>query len=217
MCRIVFLSLFMFSSMGLCAQLWEEDFGTDNTCGISDADGFVSEDLSVWTVEATGFNASAAHDWFVGPREAGMSLGECGNSCLSDPALIDNTLYLSSGALNEDNGAVFQNNADTETHLRVVSPPVDFSSVGDTMALNIEYIYGGHPSSTCVLEYFDGTEWHDLAELEETVGACGDAGEWSETFFELPFSLNGTPDVRFGIRWENSSPETMDSPELVDP
>ena len=213
MSRIVFISLFMFSSMGLCAQFWEEDFGTNETCGISDANGFVTSN-GIWTVEATGANASAAHNWFVGPREAGMSLGECGNSCLSDPALINNTLYVSSGALNEDNGAVFQNNADTETHRRAVSPLVDFSGNVDTMVVNLEYIYSGHLQSTCVLEYFDGTEWHDLAELPETIGACGDAGEWSETFFELPFSLNGTPDVRFGIRWENTPPETMTTPEL---
>lgn len=213
MFRAVTFLVLVFSSASVYAQDWVEDFGTDATCGIQEADNHVTNN-GVWTVESTGTNGPTAHNWFIGPREAGMPIGECGNSCLSDSGLENNTLYISEESWNASSGAVFQNFASSETHLRVVSPAVNLSTATGSMGVKLSYIYSGHDNSSCVLEYFDGATWNDLWTVEETVGTCGGAGQWTNMTIPLPSSLNGNSNVRFGIRWENTGPEEMPAPEL---
>lgn len=213
MFRIVIFLFFVFSTVPLSAQFWQEDFGTSATCGIQPADNYMSTN-GTWTVESTGANGPTAHNWFIGPREAGMNPGECGSSCLTNSNLENNTLYISEETWNASSGAVFQNSASSETHRRVVSPSIDFSSATDSMGVRLNYIYGGHSSGLCVLEYFDGTVWNDLWTVEETIGACGGAGEWTTVTIPLPTSLNGNANIRFGFRWENTGPLEMPAPEL---
>lgn len=213
MYRIISLLLVIFSSISLSAQFWLEDFGTDATCGIEEADGTVTA-AGLWTVQPTGTNGSLAHNWYIGPREAQMETGDCGDGCLNDPLLEANTLYISGEDFNVTQGAVFQNNSESETNLRAVSPAISFVGLMDTMVVKLKYIYSGHPNTNCVLEYTDGTTWFDLWEIEETTGSCGDAGEWTETAIILPMNVLGSPMVQFGIRWENSGPDDMPLPEL---
>lgn len=215
MTKFILTAFLVFGYFNLIAQysMWEEDFGTSSDCSISSADGFISTN-GMWTIEAIGPNGIAAHNWVVGAQEAGMELNECGSSCMVDPDLVENTLYVTNESFNASFGAVFQNGPDSETHVRAVSPVVSFIDVTSPMALKLQYIYSGHPSTTCVLEYFDGTTWSDLWLIEETLGACGNAGEWTESIIPLPGDVSGNANVQFGIRWENTGPETMPAPEL---
>lgn len=192
---------------------WTEHFGTDETCGILPAEGFSTLN-GTWTVEASGVNGDEHHEWYVGAREAGLNDGECGTGCITDPELVDRTLYISGESFNDIDGAWFEHYADSETDLRAVSPVIDLSAVDFEVSLQFSYILGAHPASSCTVQYYDGESWSDLLEIEETTGDCGSAGEWSTTSITFPPSAMNNPDVRIAFRWVNSGTDDMLFPEL---
>lgn len=219
MLRISFAVGLIFCASNLFSQVfWTEDFGnSDCSAAGTTANGYNSAN-GVWTVTETGANGPGFNPWFVSATEAGMAEGECGDGCLDNAALTDNTLHVSSSdiGLGDVGAAYFETGFDniTNTDRRVESPEIDCSGQVD-ITLSFLYIAAGTPGTDqCSIEYFDGAAWSELAVLPPSpaTAPCNPQGTWTAISFALPASANNNPNVRIGYRWVNA-----DDGEATDP
>src|SRR5579872_2911419 len=93
---IIILFFLAFSFSCKAQVFWTETFGNSGincaTQGTS-AGGFISGN-GTWTMTNTGANGATANTWYISSAEAGMGVGNCGDGCLNNGALINQTLHV---------------------------------------------------------------------------------------------------------------------------
>lgn len=222
MLRISLAVGLIFCATGLFSQVfWTEGFG-DSDCSAAgtSADGFNSAN-GAWAVTETGLNGPAFNLWFVSSTEAGMGEGECGDGCIDNPALTNNTLHISSSdiGLGDVGAAYFETGFGnvTNTDRRAESPVIDCTGQID-VTLSFLYIAAGTPGSDqCTIEYYDGAVWSELAVLgpSPATAPCNPQGTWSPASYALPASANNNADVRIGFRWVNADDGVATDPSVA--
>lgn len=199
-CSVLALSVIF---NGAFAQVfWSEDFGSGD-CFSELLPEYASPNGN-WSAIETGENSTQSNNWRVSAREAGMDVNTCGESCMNDASLINNTLHISTepigdtGASYLETGFGFKN-----SDLRAESPVIDCTNRVNII-LDFTYFSGGVPGSDfCTLEYYNGSNWEDLSVLGPTETNCAPKGTWTEATVNLPSSANNNPNVKIGFRWIN--------------
>ena len=203
----------IFISLNADAQVfWTETFGTDNNCANQGqfANTYVGSN-GAWTVGSTGINDPEANVWFVSSTEAGMGVNNCGDGCLNNPALNNQTLHL--GA---NDGFVFDPGAAYDagglcgilvcvaTHTRAQSPTINCTGkVNITLAFN--YMENGQAATDDMdVWYFNGAVWAILSNPAKTVNNCSGQGRWTAYSIALPASANNNALVKVGFNWKNN-------------
>jgi len=194
---------------------WQEDFGFDFsfTCANQGtlANGFTLFN-GPWTVTPVGENGTASNEWFVNAAESGQGPGGCGNGCAINPGEFNQTLHLSNTTIDPINDGAnyvefgpFPFPPLSVTNKRAESPTIDCTGEF-TMALTFNYLTLGSATDRCVVEYFDGTIWTQIAILTNPVNFCGPDQTWAASpTYTLPVSANNNPLVKIGFRWSNNN------------
>lgn len=214
MLRTSLAAFFTFCFLGMTGQVfWTEDFGVDAACNSAVADGFNSGN-GAWSVSTTGTNGMQPNVWYVSPTEAGTGEGNCGDGCLANPALNNNTLHVSTNLLGDVGAAYLETGFGfTDTDVRAESPAIDCSGQTD-IDLSFLYMHAGAATDICVLQYFDGVAWTDLQTLPTTPLGCAPQGQWTSFTTTLPASANNNPNVRIGFRWVNIDDGVANDPSI---
>lgn len=206
----IFCFITLASTSQVQAQFWNENFGADilpcDSEG-TEADGYVSAN-GVWTVEDTGTNGMAPNQWYISAAEAGQPVGSCNISCLDTPA-FNRTLHM--GQNEEDLGAIyfeFFAPGISNTDKRAISPIIDCTGQFG-IDLTFDYINAASLFDFATVDYFDGTDWQQLAPIANSPNTCAPERTWTTTTIALPASANNNPDVQIGFRWRNNSDGTL--------
>ncbi|PCH92502.1 MAG: hypothetical protein COB85_08070, partial [Bacteroidetes bacterium] len=151
-------------------HFWTEDFGT--ACSQhNSANGFVGTN-GTWSVATTGSNGTEGSEWYVSAAEAGMGVGNCGDGCLSNSALLNRTLHVSAGqGWVGDLGAAYEIGGFCgiviciEANIRAETPLIDCSGK-DSITLCFSYMENGQGTiDDATLWYNDGSTWAQIDTL----------------------------------------------------
>ncbi len=166
-----------------------------------------------WTVTTTGTNDNQANEWYISATEAGMGIGNCGNSCLNSLMDVNRTLHIGSTYGLVDSGATYlqtgpwqcsNQNICVTTNKRVESPVIDCQG-WETIQLDFAYMMNGENGvDECELFYFDGNNWSSLGVLNQTVGSCAPQGLWTSFSIALPSSADDNQNIQIGFNWTNN-------------
>ena len=206
-----------------------EDFGTDAACGNQNQLAVTAIPVNgAWTQTILAAEGGVPNQWFISSTEAGMGAGICGDGCLGNPALDNQTLHVGSLGVGlcptGDCGAAYNAGASGETHKRIESPVIDCSGQS-TITLSFNYMHFGELGTDAAsLAYFDGATWTNLVvPLPQTTccgGPCGSLlaqGQWAATPYSivLPASANNNPNVRIGFVWDNNNNNSGADPSFA--
>jgi gliding motility-associated-like protein len=197
---------------------WTENFGLDpGGCANQGqlASGYASAN-GAWSVTQTGANSAQANVWYVSATEAGFgAAGACGDGCLGTPALINQTLHISTGIIGDLGAAYFETGFNfTNSDTRAESPVIDCT--GQTgISLSFLYMAAGSATDVCTVTYFDGAVWTNLGVLAPTPNTCAPQGTWTNASFNLPASADNNPNVRLGFRWVNVDDGIATDPSIA--
>ncbi len=230
--RLLLITLIsLISSVNSHAQtpVFFEDFGdiAAGTCdSLNPADNFAStSSIGPWLVVAIGNQGPFANEWYISATEpGGIAPGSCSDKgCRSNSTMTDRTLHVGNvfgseqslntavNCPNGDCGAIYDFggfNSSTPTEKRVQSPVIDCSGISD-LHIGFNYILGVLDSpdnnDNCFVEYFDGTSWVTLLELQPTLVCPSDPtlSIWTPISVQLPASAENNPLVKIGFRWKN--------------
>ncbi len=229
--RLLLITLIsLISSVNSHAQIpiFFENWGsTTGTCdSLNLASGYNSPvSLGTWTVSPIGIQGPFSNEWFISSTEPGKAGGVCSQKgCKTDPTQTKKTLHVgnvmgseqaSSAAVNcpgGDCGAVYDMGGfalSTVTEKRVESPVINCLGISD-LKLGFNYILGeldGEVTNrdNCFVEYFDGTSWFTIAELQKTPKCVADTNfsTWTPFTISLPPSADNNQLVKIGFRWKN--------------
>lgn len=195
--------------------IWTEDFG-DGSCAESDLVEGYNAGNGAWSVTETGINSPQANVWYVSAIEAGTGEGNCGDGCQITPGLTNKTLHVSSDPLGDLGAAYLETGVGfTTTDVRAESPVIDCSA---HTAVEVSFLYltaGNPPTDVCILQYFDGATWSDVATLTPTPLDCAPQGQWAAASFALPASADLNPNVQIGFRWLNEDDGVASDPSIA--
>ena len=203
------LSLFAltFSSIAQ-VTFWTEDFGIG--CNQGQGVSSYSGTNGAWSMSTTGANGAAANTWFVSATEAGMGVGNCGDGCISTPALTNRTLHLGDSFV-PDMGAAYYTGFtfDATTNKRAETPTIN-CSLYNTIELDFDYFMRGEFQVDFAEIFFSddgGSSWNSLVQPIATVVTCPfDQGLWTlHATVPLPASANNNPNVKLGFNWTNNN------------
>ncbi|MCC7301985.1 MAG: gliding motility-associated C-terminal domain-containing protein [Bacteroidia bacterium] len=208
-----FVLVLLLCSAGLIrAQIfWTETFGNGCTQGTA-ANGLVTTN-GTWT-QTNFINDPESNEWYVSSCEAGMGLNNCGDGCLSNPALLNRTLHIGAndGWTPTDPGAAYNAGGFcgvlfcVAADKRVESPVINCTGYTN-IQLNFLYLEGGQASTdNMTVWYYDGVSWSQLTDPGKTLTNCvGGQGRWAAVpVINLPVSANNNPNVKIGFRWTNN-------------
>lgn len=210
-------------------NFWTEGFGTDNSCSNQNQLATsASNDNGSWSQSITAAEGGVPNQWFVSASEAFTGTGNCGDGCVGNPALDNQTLHVGSLGVGlcpgGDCGAAYNMGANGETHKRIESPVIDCSGKS-SVTLSFDYMHFGELNNDAAsLYYYDGTSWNVLAiPLPQTTccgGPCGSLlvqGQWSPTRYStvLPAAANDNPNVRIGFTWDNDANNSGADPSFA--
>ncbi len=200
------------ASLWLQAQtFWTEDFGTG--CNQGSLANSYSGTNGSWTISSTGTNDPESNKWFISATEAGTGAGNCGDGCLNNANLTNQTLHIGpdDGVTPIDASASYNAGGFcgvlfcVETNTRAESPTIDCSGQSN---ISIEFLYmekGDGSFDDGTLWYFDGNTWALLDALAKTPTInCDPAGEWTSFSTSLPSSADNNPNVKIGFEWTNN-------------
>lgn len=215
------LLLLLLTPVSIFAQnvtFWAEDFGFGCNSG-QFADGFISINTGVWTVQVLGAEADLPNTWFISAEENGNQAGECGSACGDDPSLH---LGANGSFLGTDIGAAYYEGLDAfcgliecgATDKRVESPIINCSGMGNVV-VNFAYLEGGNGIDNCTFWYFDGSDWTMLEDLPKTVLDCFPQGQWTDYSVALPPSSNNNTNIKIGFHWINNDDGDATDPSFA--
>jgi PKD repeat protein len=214
---------------GGTTSVWAEDFGTDAACANQNQLATAAASVNgSWTQAITAAEGGVPNQWFVSATEAFTGTGNCGDGCIANAALDNQTLHVGSLGVglcpSGDCGAAYNAGANGETHKRIESPTINLT--GETGAvLSFDYMHFGEVGTDAAsLYYYDGATWNALAvPLPQTTccgGPCGSLlaqGQWSPTRYSiaLPASADNNPNVRIGFSWDNDANNSGADPSFA--
>lgn len=205
------------SAGGSNTTFWTENFGTGSCANQNQQVASYSGANGAWTQTILSAEGATPNYFFVSPTEAGMGLGACGNGCLANGALTNQTLHVGNDPGSPaaflfcptgDCGAAYDAgffDGTVITDKRAESPTIDCSPYSN-IQLSFNYLENGDGiNDNGQIWYFDGVAWTMLDDLTKSpVGTCGSQGLWSAYSVMLPASANNNPNVRIGFRWVNN-------------
>ena len=205
-----------------------DDFGS--TAGVCDsavlAAGYTSPSSGrVWNVTNVGAQGTKANEWYISATEPGKANGVCAaRGCKTDPTQRKRSLHIGNVAGSElsttaavscpfgDCGAIYDPGGFMLTEVtekRAESPVINCTGYSN-IQLAFNYILGilDEPNTNndnCFVEYYNGTAWTTLVELQKTAfcGADTTIFKWTTFALSLPASANNNPNVKIGFRWKN--------------
>ncbi|GEM_PF-654618 len=208
---------------------WLEDFGTDAGCANQNQLATTAIPVNgAWTQTITAGEGAVPNQWFISATEAFTGTGNCGDGCLGNPALTNQTLHVGSLGVGlcptGDCGAAYNAGGNGETHKRIESPVIDCS--GQTgITLTFEYMHFGETGTDAAsLLYYDGATWTGLAVPLPQGACCGGPcgglltqGQWSPVPYSitLPASANNNPNVQIGFSWDNNANNSGADPSFA--
>ena len=158
-----------------------------------------------------------------------MGAGVCGDGCIANGALNNQTLHVGSVGVGlcpgGDCGAAYNAGGTGQTNKRVESPVIDCSGRSN-LQLTFNYMhYGEAGLDEASLVYYDGSTWTNLVSPLPQTLCCGGAscgglfaqGMWSATPYSvnLPASANNNANVRIGFRWNNDANNSGADPSFA--
>ena len=241
-----FLVFFLGLSFSFCrAQtFWTEDFGTDpGACfnkgslvttyaGVNGP--WTMTDNSPTMICVTSGSAPTPNTFYISATEAGMGSSICGDGCLNNIALTNQTLHVGNIATSPsapifcppgDCGAAYDSGgwcdllgmgASTETDIRAESPTINCSGQSG-ITLCFTYMENGDGTlDNATVWYFDGSTWAQLDDPIKTSTSCGgSAGFWRDHSIALPASADGNPNVKIGFSWVNNDDGSGSDPSFA--
>ncbi len=209
---------------------WSEDFGTDpGACSNQNqlATATVLPNGS-WSETIMAAEGGVPNQWFISATEAFTGTGNCGDGCLGNPALDNQTLHVGSLGVglcpSGDCGAAYNAGANGETHKRIESPVIDCSGQS-TITLTFDYMHFGETGTDAAsLLYFDGVTWTPLTVPLPQAACCGGPcdglftqGQWSPIPYTiaLPPSADNNPNVQIGFSWDNDGNNSGADPSFA--
>ncbi len=224
-------SIFLFTLLANAQQVvfWSENFGTDAACSNQNqlATSAATTNGS-WTQTITAAEGGVPNQWFVSATEAFTGTGNCGDGCLANPALDNQSLHVGSLGVGlcptGDCGATYNAGANGETHKRIESPTINCTGKTN-IVLTFDYMHFGELGTDAAsLYYFDGTTWNAL-DVPLPQGACcgGPCGsllvtpQWSPIPYNiaLPAAANNNPNVKIGFTWDNNGNNSGADPSFA--
>jgi gliding motility-associated-like protein len=214
---------------GPSVPFWTEDFGLDAACANQNQLATVAPSANgSWTQSILAAEGGVPNQWFVSATEAFTGTGNCGDGCLGNPALDNQTLHVGSLGVglcpSGDCGAAYNAGGSGETHKRIESPTIDCSGES-TITLAFDYMHFGETGTDAAsLAYFDGVTWTNLvAPLPQGAccgGPCGSLfvqGQWAPTQYSivLPASADGNANVQIGFVWDNDANNSGADPSFA--
>jgi len=211
---------------------WTENFGTSTSCAAA------QNTLAINYTGSNGFwtetmAAGGSNRFFVSSTEAGMGAGACGDGCLSNAALLNQTLHVGNIASSNcgciacptgDCGAAYDacgtNFCGTGigavgTDMRVESPTINCTG-HTSLQLSFNYLENGQTTfDDAEVWYFDGATWALLINSPKTPVACAGAGIWTPYSVNLPVSADNNPSVKIGFRWIDNADDTGTDPSFA--
>ena len=202
---------------------WTESFNTGCNQGVF-ANNFISSN-GQWTVANTGFNDLFANNWFISGTESGFAAGNCGNGCLVNTALNNQSLHVANvmGApsvtcASGDCGAYYARGVganDVRTSKIVYSPFIDCTGRSG-ITLEFNYIERGDTNlDNATVIYFDGVTFTTLFDMYKTSTQCGTTGYWTHFSYPLPPSADNNPSVYIGFEWKNNDDTQGSGPSFA--
>lgn len=228
--KLFTLSIVLLSGSWAFAQttFWTEDFGTGCNQGQL-ADSYTGSNGS-WTVSDYTSSNNAANKFYVSGTEAFTGLGMCGQGCIDNPSLTDQTLhvggvyveYLTVPIVEADLGASYNTGGiggfgfQSETDIRAESPVINCSGY-QNIELEFDYMEGGEGSiDNAILHYYTGTSWGVLDDPDKTVTGCPSGqGTWTHYSYSLPAIINDLSNFQLGFRWVNADDGTGSDPSFA--
>lgn len=233
----LFATALSVSALAFPQVLWSEDFGTG--CNQNQLVTSYSGTNGAWTMTSTGVNGNYANTWYVSATEANTGLGNCGDGCISTPALTDRTLHVSNVADSEcgcfwgcqlgDCGAAYDacapgsgfglcnaSSVSVQADKRAESPTINCSGQS-SITLDFLYIMAGQAGADfATVWYYDGATWTQLAAPAPSANAgCLGQGRWTSFSVALPGSANNNANVRIGFRWVNNQDDIGTDPSFA--
>ncbi|MEN9997698.1 MAG: hypothetical protein RI922_688 [Bacteroidota bacterium] len=222
------------ATSGSFGAFWTEDFGTA-TC--SAQNNRVINHINVatgltWT-ETINADGGAGNLFFVSPTEAGMGVGACGDGCLSNPSLTNQTLHIGNQSISPvacfvcptgDCGAAYDASPisgicspeASPISDRIAESPVINCTGHSNIQLSFNYLEGGQGvTDNGLVWYYDGTTWTLLSDMNKTPSNCGGASTWTAFTIALPISANNNPNVKIGFQWVNNEDNVGTDPSLA--
>lgn len=198
---------------------WQETFGSSGG-GCATQNQQVTSFTGVngaWTQTILGAEGTTPNLFFVSSTEAGMGLGICGDGCLANSSLDNQTLHVGSDPSSPaafffcptgDCGAAYDaglGGGQVLTNRRAESPTIDCSGRSNII-VTFDYLENGAGvNDNALFWYFDGSSWSLLADIPKSpTGSCGTQGQWSPYTINLPASANNNPNVKIGFQWVNN-------------
>jgi gliding motility-associated-like protein len=221
---------FIFETSGQ-TTVWSEDFGADpGGCSSQNqsANGYVSAN-GAWTVTSTGTNPALGNEFFVSATEAGMGAGNCGDGCLGNPALTNQSLHIANEAGTPasglfcptgDCGAAYD--ASVASNWRAESPVIDLSAYsGMTVSFNY-MMFGELNADEASLWYHDGATWNPIIDPLPQATCCGGPcgglfvqGQWNAYSIAMPAGADNNATVRLGLQWTNDANNSGADPSFA--
>jgi len=220
--RNIYILAFLISQVVINAQavFWTENFGTG--CSQGQLVTAYTGTNGVWTHSNTGTNDPSANKWFVSATEAGMGVGNCGNGCVTNTALVNRTLHMAMDlgiAPFIDPGAAYAAGPGANTNKRAQSPTINCT--GKTgIKLSMNYIMWGVINQDFMEVNYsadNGVTWSSLGIPPQTpTVSCSGQGIWTTHTVNLPASANNNATVKIGFRWQNINASGADPSCAVD-
>ena len=240
---LLFLFFITCPIVSLGQTFWTEDFGTDpGACfnkgslvatyaGVNGP--WTMTDNSPTMICVTSAFAPTPNTFYVSATEAGMGSSICGDGCLNNIALTNQTLHVGNITTSPsapifcppgDCGAAYDSGgwcdllgmgASTETDIRAESPFID-CSLKSGITLCFTYMENGDGTlDNATVWYFDGASWAQLDDPIKTATSCPGAGFWRDHSFALPASADGNPNVKIGFKWVNNDDGSGSDPSFA--
>ncbi len=223
---IAIILYFSFLSSSSAQVFWTETFGTGCNQGVF-ANGFATANGS-WSVASSGINDVYSNQWYISGTESGFPAGSCGDGCLINPTLTNQTLHVGNvmgspssapcpagdcGAL-YDHGGVTPNQVRTS---RLAYSPLINCTGKNNIILEFNYIENGDTNvDNTTVQYFNGTTWTFLSDTYKTNATlCGGPGRWTHFSYPLPPSANNNSQVRIGFDWKNNDDAAGSGPSFA--
>jgi gliding motility-associated-like protein len=215
--RLIFTIFSCLFLLGAQAQVYNQDFSTDNTCNQIDTIR-PSANTASWRIYlgSGGNSLDTTNRWYISAREANIGEGLCGDGCTNSSSNNERTLHISTSA---DPKAQYQK--DSITDLFVYAPNFSSLASGSTdMRIEFDYLEGGdtNDNATFVINVGAGfTSPSYTYELEKSAAnGCGTGkARWIHKVIYLPAALNNQAQIGFGWRWVSNGDGNGTNPSFA--